>query len=136
MFSFHLALYFFLFFFLLTLFSTPNVTFHIPHPHFSFPLPPSPSSDILCSHLMLLLLRHGGCIGCLLSTLSPLRNSYILSCIGLRYLQDLCFGFRNQRVKDQSSTFFYFPSMNFLKVGGGLGPIRVNNLPDISFPFQ
>ena len=71
-----------------------------------------------------------GCIGCLLSAPPSLKNSYFVSCIGPHYLQDL--HFRNQEVKDKISTFFYFPSINFLKVGGGLGPIRVNNLPYIS----
>lgn len=37
--------------------------------------------------------------------------------------------------KDQIGTFFYFPSINFLKAGGGFGPIRVNNRPVISVPF-
>ncbi|XP_052730655.1 monocopper oxidase-like protein SKU5 isoform X2 [Vigna angularis] len=38
-------------------------------------------------------------------------------------------------VKDQIGTFSYFPSINFLKAGGGFGPIRVNNRPVISVPF-
>lgn len=37
--------------------------------------------------------------------------------------------------KDQIGTFFYFPSINFLKAGGGFGPIRVNNRAVISVPF-
>ncbi|XP_017409374.2 monocopper oxidase-like protein SKU5 [Vigna angularis] len=37
--------------------------------------------------------------------------------------------------KDQIGTFSYFPSINFLKAGGGFGPIRVNNRPVISVPF-
>ncbi|RDX84443.1 Monocopper oxidase-like protein SKU5, partial [Mucuna pruriens] len=39
------------------------------------------------------------------------------------------------QVKDQIGTFFYFPSINFLKAGGGFGPIRLNNRPVISVPF-
>ncbi|KAG4919437.1 hypothetical protein GLYMA_20G192900v4 [Glycine max] len=39
------------------------------------------------------------------------------------------------QTKDQIGTFFYFPSINFLKAGGGFGPIRVNNRPVISVPF-
>ncbi|XP_027935773.1 monocopper oxidase-like protein SKU5 isoform X1 [Vigna unguiculata] len=39
------------------------------------------------------------------------------------------------QVKDQIGTFSYFPSINFLKAGGGYGPIRVNNRPVISVPF-
>ncbi|KAH1036928.1 hypothetical protein GYH30_056375 [Glycine max] len=39
------------------------------------------------------------------------------------------------QAKDQIGTFFYFPSINFLKAGGGFGPIRVNNRPLISVPF-
>ncbi|KAK7278604.1 hypothetical protein RJT34_23636 [Clitoria ternatea] len=40
------------------------------------------------------------------------------------------------QTKDQIGTFFYFPSINFLKAGGGFGPIRVNNLPAITVPFE
>ena len=39
------------------------------------------------------------------------------------------------QTKDQIGTFSYFPSINFLKAGGGFGPIRVNNRPVISVPF-
>ena len=39
------------------------------------------------------------------------------------------------QAKDQIGTFSYFPSVNFLKAGGGFGPIRVNNRPVISVPF-
>ncbi|KAI9124380.1 hypothetical protein K1719_004302 [Acacia pycnantha] len=39
------------------------------------------------------------------------------------------------QVKDQIGTFSYFPSINFLKAGGGFGPIRVNNRPVIQVPF-
>lgn len=39
------------------------------------------------------------------------------------------------QVKDQVGTFFYFPSINFQKAGGGFGPIRVNNHDVISVPF-
>ncbi|KAK7268514.1 hypothetical protein RIF29_21214 [Crotalaria pallida] len=39
------------------------------------------------------------------------------------------------QAKDQIGTFSYFPSINFLKAGGGFGPIRVNNRPVISVPF-
>ncbi|KAK7391527.1 hypothetical protein VNO78_19943 [Psophocarpus tetragonolobus] len=39
------------------------------------------------------------------------------------------------QTKDQIGTFFYFPSINFLKAGGGFGPIRVNNRPVIRVPF-
>ncbi|CAL5209038.1 unnamed protein product [Lathyrus oleraceus] len=38
-------------------------------------------------------------------------------------------------LKDQIGTFFYFPSISFLKAGGAFGPIRVNNRPVISVPF-
>ncbi|KAF7820193.1 monocopper oxidase-like protein SKU5 [Senna tora] len=39
------------------------------------------------------------------------------------------------QTKDQIGTFSYFPSINFLKAGGGFGPIRVNNRPVINVPF-
>ncbi|OMP05441.1 Multicopper oxidase, type 1 [Corchorus capsularis] len=39
------------------------------------------------------------------------------------------------QVKDQIGTFIYFPSINFLKAGGGFGPIRVNNREVIELPF-
>ena len=39
------------------------------------------------------------------------------------------------QVKDQIGSFFYFPSINFQKAGGGFGPIRVNNSIVISVPF-
>ncbi|KAK6271064.1 hypothetical protein POUND7_008162 [Theobroma cacao] len=39
------------------------------------------------------------------------------------------------QVKDQIGTFIYFPSINFLKAGGGFGPIRVNNRQVIQVPF-
>ncbi|XP_057425014.1 monocopper oxidase-like protein SKU5 isoform X2 [Lotus japonicus] len=39
------------------------------------------------------------------------------------------------QMKDQIGTFFYFPSINFHKAGGGFGPIRINNRPVISVPF-
>ncbi|XP_022747542.1 monocopper oxidase-like protein SKU5 [Durio zibethinus] len=39
------------------------------------------------------------------------------------------------QVKDQIGTFIYFPSINFLKAGGGFGPIRVNNREVIKVPF-
>nr|KYP60682.1 Monocopper oxidase-like protein SKU5 [Cajanus cajan] len=39
------------------------------------------------------------------------------------------------QTKDQIGTFSYFPSINFLKAGGGFGPIRVNNRAVISVPF-
>ncbi|KAL2324966.1 hypothetical protein Fmac_024024 [Flemingia macrophylla] len=39
------------------------------------------------------------------------------------------------QTKDQIGTFFYFPSINFLKAGGGFGPIRINNRAVISVPF-
>lgn len=38
-------------------------------------------------------------------------------------------------MKDQIGTFFYFPSMNFLKASGGYGPIRVNNRDNVPVPF-
>ncbi|KAJ8759181.1 hypothetical protein K2173_004188 [Erythroxylum novogranatense] len=38
-------------------------------------------------------------------------------------------------VKDQIGSFFYFPTTNFQKAGGGFGPIRVNNRVVISVPF-
>ncbi|GAU16978.1 hypothetical protein TSUD_37360, partial [Trifolium subterraneum] len=41
----------------------------------------------------------------------------------------------NFSFKDQIGTFFYFPSINFLKAGGAFGPIRVNNRAVISVPF-
>ncbi|KAK2457405.1 hypothetical protein P8452_04213 [Trifolium repens] len=41
----------------------------------------------------------------------------------------------NFQFKDQIGTFSYFPSINFLKAGGGFGPIRVNNRAVISVPF-
>ncbi|KAI8008016.1 Monocopper oxidase-like protein SKU5 [Camellia lanceoleosa] len=39
------------------------------------------------------------------------------------------------QTKDQIGTFFYFPSLNFHKAGGGFGPIRVNNRAIIAVPF-
>ncbi|XP_028783336.1 monocopper oxidase-like protein SKU5 [Neltuma alba] len=39
------------------------------------------------------------------------------------------------QTKDQIGTFSYFPSINFLKAGGGFGPIRVNSRPVIPVPF-
>lgn len=39
------------------------------------------------------------------------------------------------QVKDQIGTFTYFPSINFHKVAGGYGPIRVNNRNVIAVPF-
>ncbi|KAM6584351.1 hypothetical protein CsatB_011353 [Cannabis sativa] len=39
------------------------------------------------------------------------------------------------QLKDQIGSFFYFPSTNFHKAGGGFGPIRINNRPVISVPF-
>ncbi|KAK9127556.1 hypothetical protein Syun_016353 [Stephania yunnanensis] len=39
------------------------------------------------------------------------------------------------QTKDQIGTFSYFPSINFLKAGGGFGPIRVNNRKVIKVPF-
>ncbi|GJV95244.1 monocopper oxidase-like protein SKU5 [Tanacetum coccineum] len=38
-------------------------------------------------------------------------------------------------VKDQIGTFTYFPSINYQKLAGGFGPIRVNNRVVISVPF-
>nr|XP_016454015.1 PREDICTED: monocopper oxidase-like protein SKS1 [Nicotiana tabacum] len=39
------------------------------------------------------------------------------------------------QAKDQIGTFTYFPSINFHKVAGGYGPIRVNNRNVIAVPF-
>ncbi|XP_022845466.1 monocopper oxidase-like protein SKU5 isoform X2 [Olea europaea var. sylvestris] len=39
------------------------------------------------------------------------------------------------QTKDQMGTFTYFPSINFHKVAGGYGPIRVNNRNVILVPF-
>ncbi|KAL5735066.1 hypothetical protein ACOSP7_032927 [Xanthoceras sorbifolium] len=39
------------------------------------------------------------------------------------------------QTKDQIGSFFYFPSINFQKAGGGFGPIRVNNRAVIAVPF-
>ncbi|XP_041002551.1 monocopper oxidase-like protein SKU5 [Juglans microcarpa x Juglans regia] len=39
------------------------------------------------------------------------------------------------QTKDQIGSFFYFPSINFHKAGGGFGPIRVNNRQVIQVPF-
>ncbi|PIA37151.1 hypothetical protein AQUCO_03000015v1 [Aquilegia coerulea] len=39
------------------------------------------------------------------------------------------------QTKDQIGSFFYFPSINFLKAAGGYGPIRVNNRNVILVPF-
>ncbi|KAA8539242.1 hypothetical protein F0562_025934 [Nyssa sinensis] len=39
------------------------------------------------------------------------------------------------QTKDQIGTFFYYPSINFHKAGGGFGPIRVNNRIVIPVPF-
>ncbi|CAK9163537.1 unnamed protein product [Ilex paraguariensis] len=40
------------------------------------------------------------------------------------------------QTKDQIGSFFYFPSINFHKAGGGFGPIRVNNRVVIPVPFS
>ncbi|XP_058208122.1 monocopper oxidase-like protein SKU5 [Rhododendron vialii] len=40
------------------------------------------------------------------------------------------------QIKDQIGSFFYFPSINFHKAGGGFGPIRVNNREVIKVPFS
>ncbi|KAL3520778.1 hypothetical protein ACH5RR_018927 [Cinchona calisaya] len=40
-----------------------------------------------------------------------------------------------KQTKDQIGTFTYFPSINFQKVAGGYGPIRVNNRVVIAVPF-
>lgn len=39
------------------------------------------------------------------------------------------------QTKDQIGSFFYFPSVNFQKAGGGFGPFRVNNRVVILVPF-
>ncbi|CAI0410874.1 unnamed protein product [Linum tenue] len=39
------------------------------------------------------------------------------------------------QTKDQIGSFFYFPSINFQKAGGGFGAIRVNNRAVIAVPF-
>ncbi|XP_059669147.1 monocopper oxidase-like protein SKU5 [Cornus florida] len=39
------------------------------------------------------------------------------------------------QIKDQIGSFFYFPSINFHKAGGGFGAIRVNNRGVIAVPF-
>ncbi|KAL6128449.1 hypothetical protein ACLB2K_071804 [Fragaria x ananassa] len=39
------------------------------------------------------------------------------------------------QLKDQIGTFSYFPSINFLKAGGGFGPIRVHHRPVIQVPY-
>lgn len=39
------------------------------------------------------------------------------------------------QTKDQIGSFFYFPSINFQKAGGGFGPIRINNRIAINVPF-
>lgn len=39
------------------------------------------------------------------------------------------------QMKDQIGSFFYFPSINFQKAGGGFGPIRINNRIVINVPF-
>ncbi|KAF5182154.1 Monocopper oxidase-like protein sku5 [Thalictrum thalictroides] len=39
------------------------------------------------------------------------------------------------QTKDQIGSYFYFPSINFLKAAGGYGPIRVNNRNVILVPF-
>ncbi|KAJ0102171.1 hypothetical protein Patl1_06007 [Pistacia atlantica] len=39
------------------------------------------------------------------------------------------------QTKDQIGSFFYFPSLNFQKAGGGYGPFRVNNRIVIPVPF-
>ncbi|OMO62790.1 Multicopper oxidase, type 1 [Corchorus olitorius] len=39
-------------------------------------------------------------------------------------------------IKDQIGTFFYFPSIKFLKAAGGYGPIRINNnMNVVDVPF-
>ncbi|XP_074364841.1 monocopper oxidase-like protein SKS1 [Apium graveolens] len=39
------------------------------------------------------------------------------------------------QTKDQIGTFTYFPSINYQKVAGGFGPLRINNRIVISVPF-
>ncbi|KAG9158619.1 hypothetical protein Leryth_019228 [Lithospermum erythrorhizon] len=39
------------------------------------------------------------------------------------------------QMKDQIGSFFYFPSINFQKAGGGFGAIRINNRIAINVPF-
>ncbi|GKU91645.1 hypothetical protein SLEP1_g5488 [Rubroshorea leprosula] len=39
------------------------------------------------------------------------------------------------QLKDQIGSFFYFPSINFQKAGGGFGPIRINNRMVVTTPF-
>ncbi|KAG8390569.1 hypothetical protein BUALT_Bualt01G0097100 [Buddleja alternifolia] len=39
------------------------------------------------------------------------------------------------QMKDQIGSFFYFPSINFQRAGGGFGSIRVNNRIVINVPF-
>ncbi|KAH6820620.1 SKU5 similar 3 [Perilla frutescens var. hirtella] len=39
------------------------------------------------------------------------------------------------QMKDQIGSFFYFPSINFLRAAGGFGPIRINNRIAINVPF-
>ncbi|CAA2976605.1 monocopper oxidase SKU5 [Olea europaea subsp. europaea] len=39
------------------------------------------------------------------------------------------------QVKDQIGSFFYSPSINFQRAGGGFGPLRVNNRIVIKVPF-
>ncbi|KAL9165303.1 hypothetical protein ABFS82_06G162800 [Erythranthe guttata] len=39
------------------------------------------------------------------------------------------------QMKDQIGSFFYFPSINFQRGGGGFGPIRINNRVVINVPF-
>ncbi|KAK6137856.1 hypothetical protein DH2020_028411 [Rehmannia glutinosa] len=39
------------------------------------------------------------------------------------------------QLKDQVGSFFYFPSINFQRAGGGFGPIQINNMIVIDVPF-
>ncbi|KAJ8543874.1 hypothetical protein K7X08_025492 [Anisodus acutangulus] len=39
------------------------------------------------------------------------------------------------QLKDQIGSFFYFPSINYEKAGGGFGPIRVSNRVVVQTPF-
>ncbi|KAI3470515.1 hypothetical protein Pfo_027178 [Paulownia fortunei] len=39
------------------------------------------------------------------------------------------------QMKDQIGSFFYFPSINFQRAGGGFGPIQINNQIVIEVPF-
>ncbi|RWW38408.1 hypothetical protein BHE74_00056354 [Ensete ventricosum] len=74
-----------------------------------------------------------------LSTLHMKKTAYFLVRISFSSV-DLsaspCAGWCKFQVKDQIGSFFYFPSINFQRAGGGYGGFTVNNRDVIAVPFD